>query len=90
MSHKDGHLLFMTIYIDDELVCFILIQKIDEILRYMDQFFENKQGFINCYVTWNELIKQAFMEMVNARDELKISSFIIAHLYIHNEVISYI
>lgn len=42
MNHKDGHLLLMTIHVDDGLVCSILIQKIDEVLIYMDQFFESK------------------------------------------------
>ncbi len=41
-------------------------------------------------VTWNESIEQAFMEMTNAIDDLKINSFIIAYLYIHNKVINYI
>jgi hypothetical protein len=39
MSHKDGHLLLMTIYVDDGLVCFISIQKIDEVLRYLVMTF---------------------------------------------------
>jgi hypothetical protein len=36
MSHKNGRFLIMTIYVDDGLVCSISIQKIDEVLKYMD------------------------------------------------------
>jgi hypothetical protein len=50
MSHKNGHLLIMTIYVDDGLVCSISIQKIDEVLKYMDQFFESKRKVATYYV----------------------------------------
>jgi hypothetical protein len=40
----------MTIYVDDGLVCSISIQKIDEVLKYMDQFFESKERVTVYYV----------------------------------------
>ncbi len=64
MNHKDGQLLFMTIHVDYWLVCFISIQKIDEVLKYMDQFFENKQGVVFYYVGLHSTHDHAHRQLV--------------------------
>jgi hypothetical protein len=45
-------------------VCFISIQKIDEVLKYMDQFFENKQGVVVYYVGLHSTHDHAHRQLV--------------------------
>jgi hypothetical protein len=54
----------MTIYVDDGLVCSISIQKIDEVLKYMDQFFESKQRLAAYYVGFHTTYDHVHQQLV--------------------------